>query len=271
MAIDVHSGLPSASDPRPRALRNRRLPHAYPIRRRESRGRRSAPRRPAFAAKVGSARTFSDYCRSDGRFTLDSSRQGFPAANSFTKNILQISMPRSRARNSEAVILDSSHSQIVLTLQPNRRSLRSFSMSRALLPSSFGSQKPLLVCGTPLLGQRCRCQKHPLTCKAMEYFGSTMSGHPGRLLTCSRNRKPIAWSAWRTMISGRVSFERMLAMIADRCSGVILSAIGIIAFLPTRPVGTGTTGTIATVLGREAILRNHASLASGLMPHSRIS
>jgi hypothetical protein len=73
------------------------------------------------------------------------------------------------------------------------------------------------------------------------------------------------------MISGRVSFERMLAMIADRCSGVILSAIGIIAFLPTRPVGTGTTGTIATVLGREAILRNHASLASGLMPHSRIS
>ena len=173
----------------------------------------------------------------DEGFTLDGSH-----LHTFTKNILQISKPRSRARNSEAVILDSSHSQIVLTLQPNRRSLRSFSMSRALLPSSFGSQKPLLVCGTPLLGQRCRCQKHPLTCKAMEYFGSTMSGHPGRLLTCSRNRKPIAWRAWRTVISGRVSFERMLAMIADRCSGVILSAIGIIAFLPTRPSAWGQPG-----------------------------
>src|ERR1019366_10003556 len=42
-------------------------------------------------------------------------------------------------------------------------------------------------------------------------------------------------------------------------------------FPPDPSVGMGTTGTIATVLGREAILRNHASLASGLMPHSRIS
>jgi hypothetical protein len=34
---------------------------------------RSAPRRPAFAAKVGSARTRGDYGRWGGRFTSDSS------------------------------------------------------------------------------------------------------------------------------------------------------------------------------------------------------
>ena len=53
---------------------------------------------------------------------------------------LQVSKPRSRARNSEAAIPSSSHSQIVLTFHPSRRSFRSFAMSRALLPSSFGSQ-----------------------------------------------------------------------------------------------------------------------------------
>ena len=45
--------------------------------------------------------------------------------------------------------------------------------------------------------------------------------------TCSRNRNPIAWSAWRTLSSGRVSLERIRDMFADRCSGVILSVMAI--------------------------------------------
>ena len=63
----------------------------------------------------------------------------------------------------------------------------------------------MLVFGSLRFMQRWRCQKHPLTCTTVEYFGSTMSGQPGRLLTCSRNLKPIACSARRTAISGRVT------------------------------------------------------------------
>jgi len=73
----------------------------------------------------------------------------------------------------------------------------------------------------------------------VEYFGSTMSGQPGRLRTCRRNLKPIAWSARRTVISGRVSLDRTLAMSADRCSGVILSAMAIAASFPAPPVSIG--------------------------------
>ena len=158
--------------------------------------------------------------------------------------------PSSRARNSEAAILSSSHSQIVLTLQPSRRSLRSFAMSRALLPSSFGSQNRLLLCGILPFRQRCACQKQPLTCKAVEYFGSTMSGQPGRLRTWRRNRKPIAWSARRTVTSGRVSLDRdaghdcrPLLRRDPVCQG---------DFLLDLPIGIGATGMMDDSIGQRS-------------------
>ena len=46
---------------------------------------------------------------------------------------------------------------------------------------------------------------------------------------------------------------------------------GDFASFRTLPIGIGATGMMATVLGREAIQRNHTSMTSDAMPHSRIS
>lgn len=56
------------------------------------------------------------------------------------------------------------------------------------------------------------------------YFGKTRSGWPGRLLACSRKRKPLRNSSRRTRSSGLVFFPRIPAIIRDRTAGETTSA-----------------------------------------------
>ncbi len=70
------------------------------------------------------------------------------------------------------------------------------------------------------------CQKHPWTNRATLYLGNTRSGVPGRLRRYRRNRSPNACAARRTRISGCVFLLRTRAIVADRCSRLIVSAIG---------------------------------------------
>lgn len=109
-----------------------------------------------------------------------------------------------------------SHSQITPTLKPRARSSAAFLASRATFVANFSVQKSTRVFGVELREHPSwRCQKQPCTKIANRYFGSTMSGRPGRSRRKSRKRNPIACRVPRTTISGLVSRPRTLAISAD--------------------------------------------------------
>ncbi len=58
--------------------------------------------------------------------------------------------------------------------------------------------------------------------------GNTRSGVPGRSRRYRRNRSPNACTARRTRSSGCVFWLRTRAIVADRCSRLTVSAIGLI-------------------------------------------
>jgi hypothetical protein len=122
------------------------------------------------------------------------------------------------------------HSQTVTTCHPNRRSFISLAASRAMFTSIFFFQKARRVFGMRNFGQ-CSwpCQKQPWTKTTVRYFGSTMSGRPGRdrfFGPFTVNRYPSRWSIERTASSGFVSRLRMRDITRERFSGVKISAIG---------------------------------------------
>lgn len=106
----------------------------------------------------------------------------------------------SRSRSSG---LPTSHSQIVMTRQPASASRSSFEASRVTFDANLAAQNSGRVAGVvAILQPGCRCQKQPWMKTAARYLGSTMSGRPGRLRTCTLNRSPVAWRYRRTSISG---------------------------------------------------------------------
>ncbi len=117
------------------------------------------------------------------------------------------------------------HSHITRTRQPNALSRRIASASRRRLSVCFFSQKSMRVVGNLPLGQRWPCQKHPFTMIMVACFLSTMSGVPGNDRSCSRKRRPAAWSIILTRRSGAVSRLRTAAIMRLRVDCVTLSVI----------------------------------------------
>lgn len=126
------------------------------------------------------------------------------------------------------------HSQITIALQPSDSILEIFSLSRSTFPLIFIRQKSGLVFGHLNFLHSCPCQKQPWTNMAVLYFGRTMSGLPGKSLTCRRYRKPALCRAVRTNNSGLVSLHRILDIIRER---VALSTTSAKSSNPPRDLG----------------------------------
>lgn len=132
------------------------------------------------------------------------------------------------SRNSTAFLSQFSlftwHSQIVCTFQPSDFNCLSTRRSLNLFESIFFVQKDTLLfdVARPAL-QECPCQKQPCTITILRLLGKTMSGRPGKVFTCSRNRKPSACNVRRTSSSGFVSCPLIRDISQLRRSGVNLS------------------------------------------------
>lgn len=114
-----------------------------------------------------------------------------------------------------------SHSQIVITRQPASTNSILTCWSRVTLVSNLPCQKSVRDLGVDAFEQPgCRCQKQPCTNIATRCFGKTRSGRPGRFLRCRRKRRPSAWAARRTRISGKVSLLRTRDISQERRSDV---------------------------------------------------
>lgn len=117
------------------------------------------------------------------------------------------------------------HSQIVKTLQPSESSFFSFLLSRSQLAPIFSIQNSVRVAGTLKRWHPWPCQKQPCTKIATRCFARTISGDPGRDLTCNLKRKPCENKRRRICISGLVSFCRIARIFARRCSALCTSTI----------------------------------------------
>jgi hypothetical protein len=112
------------------------------------------------------------------------------------------------------------HSRTTRTRHPNSVNCPLWLRSRRLFTSSFSFQKSILDLGSlAILHPSCPCQKHPCMKITACLEGKTMSGVPGRFLTCRRYRKPIPWTRRRSFISGAVSLPRILDMRSLRSLG----------------------------------------------------
>lgn len=109
-----------------------------------------------------------------------------------------------------------SHSQIISTFHPASSSFCRTRQSRSTVRRNLADQNSTLLAGIVVRLQPCRCQKQPCTNSAKRYLGNTKSGVPGKSDLWIRNRCPALCNLLRTMISGAVSFDRTLAMIALR-------------------------------------------------------
>ena len=93
-------------------------------------------------------------------------------------------------------------SQILITFQPMCRNLAKFRWSLFRVSSIFFFQNFGYLCFH--CGNLYPCQKSPSKNTTSLAFGKTMSGLPGRFLTCFRKRKPRLCSSDRTILSGLV-------------------------------------------------------------------
>lgn len=118
------------------------------------------------------------------------------------------------------------HSQITITRQDFSSKASTLRLSRLTVCLNLESQKSRRDAGVAVNRQpSCRCQKQPWMKIATRYFGKTISGFPGRSFLCNLYLYPFAHSHLRTIISGRVSFPRILDMLKLRCSGEWTSII----------------------------------------------
>lgn len=117
------------------------------------------------------------------------------------------------------------HSQTISTRQPARRRAAAVRRSRATFASNLCDQKRTRDFGWyDSLQPAWRCQKQPCTNTMTLRRGSTKSGEPGNLRSCSRNRYPSRWTQERTTNSGAVSLERIRLIRSLRSRLLILSA-----------------------------------------------
>lgn len=120
-------------------------------------------------------------------------------------------------RRSSASSLRVSHSQITSTRQPIERSDSATRRSRSMLDENLLCQNVGRVAGVVANRQPAwRCQKQPCTNTKVFRAGKTMSGRPGSLRSCTRNRRPAACMYRLTACSGRVSRGPIPAIIRDR-------------------------------------------------------
>ena len=99
-----------------------------------------------------------------------------------------------------------SHSQIIITLYPINLSSSWFFLSLSIFFVNLAFQYSELLLGLEaILHPSCWCQKQPCTKMTVLYFGSTISGLPGRSLRLMRNLKPSLWRIDRIIFSGLVS------------------------------------------------------------------
>lgn len=109
------------------------------------------------------------------------------------------------------------HSHISNTRQPDSSNCFLTSASRSLLEESLADQNSGLVRGVVAYRQPvCLCQKQPWTKMQSLYFGRTISGLPGRFVTCNLYRNPWENRTSRTISSGRVFFPLIPAIILER-------------------------------------------------------
>jgi hypothetical protein len=111
----------------------------------------------------------------------------------------------------------SEHVQSTPTLHPNRRSARTWRVSRLLLLFTFRVQKPRFELGSfARLQPSCPCQKQPWTNSIAFTSGITTSGVPGRPFTNRRCRTPNALRTVQSALSGPVFRPRIRDMICER-------------------------------------------------------
>ena len=151
---------------------------------------------------------------------------------------------------SAASALRSSHSHRVTTCQPEFWSSAQAFLSRSRFFRIFSFQNRAFVFGSRDRRQpRCPCQKHPWMKNTVRYFGSTMSGLPGRSARWSLKRNPSRCAAFLAAISGAVFFPRTARMFSDRPSRVRWSATAL-----QRPPSTE-----ANVLRSSSVMLNSAN------------
>lgn len=98
-----------------------------------------------------------------------------------------------------------SHSQTRTGTKPSASAVRFAWASRVLFVAIFSAHSATLGPWSTGRTWSCPCQKQPSTQTASRCRGSRRSGlHARSRRTCSRNRYPARWSAWRSMSSGRV-------------------------------------------------------------------
>src|ERR1035437_3789086 len=108
----------------------------------------------------------------------------------------------------------SEHSHKLIIFQPSFFSALAAFASLAMLPFIFLSHHSVLVLGTTKYLQfLCPCQKQPCTKITVLYFGRTISGLPGRLLSWSLKRNPLACKNFLTSIAGFVFLPLMRLML----------------------------------------------------------
>jgi hypothetical protein len=130
------------------------------------------------------------------------------------------------SRSIESGLRSISHSQIVNTRHPRRRSACAAFLSRLTVPSILSRQNALRFFGyTAWLHPPWWCQKHPCTKITVLYFGKTMSGQPANAFTCKRNRNPALCRKERTCFSGKVCFPRIRLITQLRLAGENTSVI----------------------------------------------
>lgn len=110
------------------------------------------------------------------------------------------------------------HSQMTSVLQLRARNAFNCRSSLSWFLSIFPIQNSCRVLGILKYRQLWPCQKQPWIKTAALYFGSTISGVPGRFFTCTRKRKPLACRAFRIKSSGEVFLLRIFAIILERVS-----------------------------------------------------
>lgn len=105
---------------------------------------------------------------------------------------------------------------MVMTFQPRILRRLIFFSSLSLFFPIFSFHHSLLVSGTlKYLHPSWPCQKQPWTKMTVLYFGSTISGFPGRFLTCKRYRNPLENKNLRTKSSGFVSLLLIWDILYD--------------------------------------------------------
>ena len=94
------------------------------------------------------------------------------------------------------------HSHTVMTFHPMSSSSFFVRLSLSLLPYNLFCQYSTLDLGIlAYLHPSWRCQKQPWTSTIVLYFGSTMSGCPGYLLSFFLKRRPLEWRYFLTSLA----------------------------------------------------------------------